>query len=62
MSIAGHEALLLRAAERAILLGRPFESLADYVRRMAAEEAAAKVIHLSDIRAKLSAEATSTER
>jgi hypothetical protein len=43
-----------RAATRATLLGTPFESLADYVHRMAAEEeAAAKVVSFADMRAKL---------
>jgi len=56
------EEAYMRAAYRATLLGEPFETLADWAARAIAAEAAAKVIHLSDIRAKLSAEATSTER
>ena len=60
MSIAGHEALLLRAAERATLLGTPFESLADWAARKIAEEAAAKVINLADMRDKLRPPATTT--
>ena len=52
MLITGQEALM-RAANRANLLGTPFECLADYVRRVAAEEAAAKVVSFADMRAKL---------
>jgi hypothetical protein len=58
VSISGHEALLLRAAERATLLGTPFESLADYVHRIAAEEADAKVVSFADMRDKLRPPAT----
>jgi hypothetical protein len=42
-----------RAAYRAALLGEPFESLADYIHRIAAEEAAAKVVSFADMRDKL---------
>jgi hypothetical protein len=52
MLIAGQEALV-RAANRANLLGTPFESLAEYYRRLAAEEAAAKVVSIAEMRAKL---------
>ena len=43
MSDRAQEAYV-RAATRASLLGTPFECLADYVHRIAAEEAAAKVV------------------
>ena len=61
MSDRAQEAYM-RAAYRATLLGEPFETLVDACHRIAAEEAAAKVINLADIRAKLRPEATSTER
>lgn len=44
---------LARAAERAVLLGRPFESLAVWAARAIAEEAAAKVVSLTEMREKL---------
>jgi hypothetical protein len=43
----------VRAATYAMLSGKPFESLADACRRQAAEEAAAKVVSLADMRARL---------
>jgi hypothetical protein len=52
MSDRAHEAYV-RAAERAILLGEPFESLADWVARAIAAEAAAKVVSFADKRTKL---------
>ena len=61
MSDRAQEAYM-RAAERAILLGEPFESLADWAARAIAAEAAAKVVSFADMRAKLKPEATSTER
>jgi hypothetical protein len=59
MSIAGQEAYV-RAATRAILLGKPFETLVDAVHRLAAEEAAAKVVSFADWREKLRPPATMT--
>ena len=50
----------VRAATEAILLGRPFESLADYVHRIAAEAEAAKVVSFADMRDKLRPPATMT--
>jgi hypothetical protein len=44
---------LARAAGTAILLGRPFESLADWATRTIAEEAAAKIVNLAAMRKKL---------
>jgi len=44
---------LARAAGTAILLGRPYESLADWATRTIAEEAAAKVVSLVEMRGKL---------
>jgi hypothetical protein len=52
----------VRAATRATLLGTPFECFVDYVRRIAAEEAAAKVINLADMRAKLRPVTIAAER
>jgi hypothetical protein len=54
----------VRAATGAMLTGEPFETLVDICRRQAAEEAAAKVVSLSDMRAKLrpSLAAVTTER
>lgn len=52
----------VRAATRAMLLGEPFESLADACRRLAAEEEAAKVVPFADWRKKLRPALTSTER
>jgi hypothetical protein len=52
----------VRAATRATLLGTPFECLVDYVRRIAAEEEAAKVVSFADWRKKLRPALTSTER
>ena len=43
----------VRAAAGAMLTGAPFETLADACRRQAAEEAAAKVVSLADMRTKL---------
>jgi hypothetical protein len=43
----------VRAATHALLSGQPFESLPEYCRRQAAEEAAAKVVQFADWRAKL---------
>jgi hypothetical protein len=43
----------LRAAVSAVLLGTPFVSLIDAVHRQAAEEAAAKVVNIADMRRKL---------
>jgi len=43
---------LAQHASGAILLGRPFESLADWASRTMAEEAAAKVVNLAAYRAK----------
>ena len=54
------EEAYMRAAYRATLLGEPFESLADYVHRIAAEEAAAKILPLADWRDKLRPPATMT--
>ena len=44
---------LASAAGTAILLGRPYESLADWATRTIAEEAAAKVVSLVEMRGKL---------
>ena len=52
------EQICVRAAERAILLGRPLESLADWAARTIAEEAAAKVVSFADMRDKLRPPAT----
>ena len=52
MSDRAQEAYM-RAATRATLLGTPFECLFDYVRRIAAEEAAAKIVSFADMREKL---------
>jgi hypothetical protein len=54
----------VRAATGAMLIGKPLETLVDACRRQAAEEAAAKVISLADMRAKLrpSLAAATTER
>jgi hypothetical protein len=46
-------AAYVRAATDAMLTGKPFETLVDACRRQAAEEAAAKVVSLADMRAKL---------
>jgi hypothetical protein len=43
----------VRAAAGAMLTGEPFETLVDACRRQAAEEAAAKVVSLADMRTKL---------
>jgi len=43
----------VRAATRAMLTGKPFETLVDACRRQAAEEAAAKVVSFADMREKL---------
>jgi hypothetical protein len=42
-----------RAATEAMLTGQPFETLVDACRRLAAEEAAAKVVNLDAARARL---------
>jgi hypothetical protein len=47
------QAAYIRAAAGAMLTGEPFETLVDACRRQAAEEAAAKVVSLADMRAKL---------
>ena len=52
MSDRAQEAYV-RAAHRAILLGRPFETLADWTARVIAAEAAAKVVSFADMREKL---------
>jgi hypothetical protein len=52
----------VRAATYAMLTGQPFESLVDYCRRQAAEEAAAKVVQIADWRVKLRPPVTPTER
>jgi hypothetical protein len=52
MLIADREAYI-RAAAAAMLTGAPFESLADACRRRAAEDAAAKIVSLADMRKKL---------
>jgi hypothetical protein len=44
---------LTRLASNAILLGRPFESLADWAARTIAAEAAAKVVSFAEMREKL---------
>jgi hypothetical protein len=51
--LIGYRNAYERAATRAILLGEPFETLVDAVRRQAAEEAAAKIVLLADWREKL---------
>ena len=58
------QAAYVRAARAAMLRGAPFETLVDACRRQAAEEAAAKVVSLADMRAKLrpSLAAATTER
>ena len=43
----------VRAAAGAMLTGKPFETLADACRRQAAEEAAAKIVSMADMRVKL---------
>jgi hypothetical protein len=43
----------VRAAAGAMLTGEPFETLVDACRRQTAEEAAAKVVSLADMRTKL---------
>jgi len=58
--LIANRAAYVRAANRATLLGKPFESLADYVHRIAAEEPAAKVVSFSDMREKLRPPATIT--
>ena len=54
----------VRAATGAMLTGEPFKSLADACHRQAAEEAAAKIVSLADMRVKLrpSLAAATTER
>jgi hypothetical protein len=47
------QAAYLRAAAAAMLTGKPLETLVDICRRQAAEEAAAKIVSLADMRAKL---------
>jgi hypothetical protein len=59
MLIVNREAYI-QAAQRATLLGTPFETLADAVHRHAAEEAAAKIVPLADWREKLRPLATMT--
>ena len=43
----------VRAATGAMLTGEPFETLVDACRRQVAEEAAAKIVSLADMRTKL---------
>jgi hypothetical protein len=43
----------VRAATVAILTGKPFETLVDGCRRLAAEEAAAKIVQFAEWREKL---------
>jgi hypothetical protein len=57
--ITGRDELTQLATE-AILLGRPFESLADWAARTIAAEAAAKVVSFADMREKLRPPATMT--
>jgi hypothetical protein len=57
MFIADRDAYV-RAATGAMLTGEPFETLADACRRHAAEEAAAKIVSMADMRAKLRPDAT----
>jgi hypothetical protein len=52
----------VRAATRAMLAGEPFETLVDACRRQAADEAAAKVVSLADMREKLRPATIATER
>jgi hypothetical protein len=52
----------VRAATDAMLTGKPFETLVDACHRQAAEEAAAKVISLADMRQKLRPATIATER
>ena len=52
------EEAYMRAAERATLLGTPFETLADWAARAIAVEAAAKVVSFADMREKLRPPAT----
>ena len=52
------EEAYMRAANRANLLGEPFESLADWAARAIAAEAAAKVVSFADMREKLRPPAT----
>ena len=63
MFIVDREAYV-RAAIGAMLTGEPFETLVDACRRQVAEEAAAKVVSLADMRTKLrpSLAAATTER
>ena len=57
MFIVGRDAYV-RAATGAMLTGAPFETLADACRRQAAEEAAAKIVSMADMRRKLRPDAT----
>jgi hypothetical protein len=43
----------VRAATHAMLTGKPFETLVDACRRLAAEEAATKIVRFGDWRMKL---------
>jgi hypothetical protein len=52
----------MRAATSAVLLGTPFESLADWSVRTKTQEAAAKVVSLADARARLRPAAPIAER
>jgi hypothetical protein len=53
----------VRAATGAMLTGKPFETLVEACRRQAADEEAAKVVSLADMRVKLRPPATiATER
>lgn len=49
-------------ATDAMLIGEPFQSLADACRRQAAEEATSKVVSFADLRAKLRPATASPER
>jgi hypothetical protein len=53
MFIAAGRDEYARAAAAAALFGTPFESLAGWAARTVAEEAAAKVVSLADMREKL---------
>jgi hypothetical protein len=52
----------MRAATSAVLLGTPFETLADWSGRTKAEEAAAKIVDIAVARARLRPPAASAER
>jgi hypothetical protein len=54
------QAAYVRAVTGAMLRGQPFESLADWAAQRKVEEAAAKVINIADMRAKLRPSASAT--